>query len=152
MLLPLKKKFWDLLSIIIQDNGKGMPATTLDNLNKMTDIPTGMNHIGIHNIRLRLAIHYSENVADSLHFKSDEDQGTKVSLILPREEKHYDNSVINYCFQMKRCLLHTRLVVRRQAKGERLGRGSSAPTGAKPPQKITDEPRQYTTKPRHTWP
>ena len=53
-------------------------------------------NMGIHNIRLRLAIHYSENVADSLHFKSDEDQGTKVSLILPREEKHYDNSVINY--------------------------------------------------------
>ena len=78
----------DLLSIIIQDNGKGMPATTLDNLNKMTDIPTGMNHIGIHNIRLRLAIHYSENVADSLHFKSEENQGTKVSLILPKEGKH----------------------------------------------------------------
>ena len=78
----------NLLSIIIQDNGKGMPAITLDNLNKMTDIPTGMNHIGIHNIRLRLAIHYSENVADSLHFKSEENQGTKVSLILPKEEKH----------------------------------------------------------------
>lgn len=77
-----------LLSIIIQDNGKGMPATTLENLNKVTDIPTGMNHIGIHNIRLRLAIHYSENVADSLYFKSDETEGTKVSLILPKEEKY----------------------------------------------------------------
>ncbi len=78
----------NLLSIIIQDNGKGMPATTLESLNKMVDISTGMNHIGIHNIRMRLAIHYSENVADSLYFKSDEAQGTKVSLILPREEKH----------------------------------------------------------------
>ena len=78
----------NLLSIIIQDNGKGMPATTLESLNKMVDISTGMNHIGIHNIRMRLAIHYSENVADSLYFKSDEAQGTKVSLILPKEEKH----------------------------------------------------------------
>ncbi len=77
-----------LISIIIQDNGKGMPATTLENLNKMTDIESGMNHIGIHNIRMRLAIHYSESVADSLYFKSDEAQGTKVSLILPKEKKH----------------------------------------------------------------
>ena len=77
-----------LLSIIIQDNGKGMPDTTLDYLNKMTDISTGMNHIGIHNIRMRLAIHYSENVASSLNFKSNEAIGTKVSLILPKEEKY----------------------------------------------------------------
>ena len=77
-----------LLSISIQDNGKGMSATTVDHLNKMTDISTGMNHIGIHNIRMRLAIHYSESVADSLIFKSEENEGTKVSLILPKEEKY----------------------------------------------------------------
>ena len=65
-----------------------MSATTVDNLNKMRDIATGTNHIGIHNIRMRLAIHYSENVADSLFFKSDENQGTKVSLILPKEETY----------------------------------------------------------------
>lgn len=84
------------LSIIIQDNGKGMPTTTLDHLNQMTDISIGMNHIGIHNIRMRLAIHYSENVASSLNFKSNEALGTKVSLILPKERNTNDDSVINY--------------------------------------------------------
>lgn len=77
-----------LVSILIQDNGKGMSATTLENLNKMTEIPSGMNRIGIHNIRQRLTIHYSINVADSLFFKSEEGQGTKVSFILPKEKKY----------------------------------------------------------------
>ena len=86
--IVIRSKGPHLLSIIIQDNGKGMSATTVDNLNKMRNIATGTNHIGIHNIRMRLAIHYSENVADSLFFKSDENQGTKVSLILPKEEKY----------------------------------------------------------------
>lgn len=74
------------LSIIIEDNGKGIPAAMLEKLNKGTDISTGIHHIGIHNIRMRLAIHYSVNVADSLCFSSDEVQGTKVSLVLPKGE------------------------------------------------------------------
>lgn len=72
--------------ITIADNGIGMPADTLEKLNLNSDIPESNNHIGIYNIRMRISTHYSELVADSLHFSSTAEKGTTVTMILPKEE------------------------------------------------------------------
>lgn len=74
-----------LLSISIQDNGKGMPLKTLEKLNRVNDVSNVGDHIGIQNIRMRLAIHYSKEIAASLRFTRNEPHGTNVSLTLPKE-------------------------------------------------------------------
>lgn len=74
----------EAFTIVISNNGKGIDASTLKQLNSATteaDSP----HIGVQNIRKRLEIYYSKSVADTFLYESDGKTSTTVTIILPKE-------------------------------------------------------------------
>lgn len=83
--LTIKEQDEKRIIISIADNGPGISSDVLKKLNTMIDLSSNNDNIGIQNIRMRLNINYSENVADSLHFYSTVPSGTTVEMILPKE-------------------------------------------------------------------
>lgn len=75
------------VKISIQDSGPGIPLDIIDKLNKMIDLSSSNDNIGIQNIRMRLQMHYAQAVADSLRFYTTVPTGTVVEMIIPKEDE-----------------------------------------------------------------
>lgn len=76
----------DAVTITISDNGIGISDDILQKLNKQIDLSNANDNIAIQNIQMRLAIHYSAEIAQSLHFSANEPCGTIVTLTIPKED------------------------------------------------------------------
>lgn len=77
----------------IKNNGHKIPPQELVELNDFST-PLENSHIGIQNIRLRLKLYYSEEIAKSMLFESNDIQDTTITIILPKEIKNYDYTSI----------------------------------------------------------
>ncbi|WP_308638374.1 sensor histidine kinase [Paenibacillus silvisoli] len=72
------------MEIEIEDNGKGMPAEKLAELNDGSYAPdSDDHHIGIWNVRKRLTMHYGDKA--ELRFDANEPGGVRIRLVLPIE-------------------------------------------------------------------
>lgn len=83
----------EAFTIVVTDNGKGIPTSMLLRLNGITSA-SDSEQIGIQNIRKRLEMYYSEQVADTFLYDSDGQTGTTVTITLPKESISHDRSVI----------------------------------------------------------
>lgn len=83
----------EAFTIVVTDNGKGIPTSMLRRLNGITSA-SDSEQIGIQNIRKRLEMYYSEQVADTFLYDSDGQTGTTVTITLPKESISHDRSVI----------------------------------------------------------
>lgn len=77
----------DLLKIIIQDDGVGIPQSTLATLQEFLTNTTHSNldtitHLGILNVHNRIRLLYGEPYG--LHIESQESLGTKITILLPK--------------------------------------------------------------------
>lgn len=79
----------DLLIIEVVDNGLGIPPKELAEFNKMLDEVEGVDpdSIGLKNIVERIKLYYGKPYG--MFIESEENQGTKVTLLLPKED-HQD--------------------------------------------------------------
>lgn len=78
------KKQDDTLVITIQDNGSGIPADTLADVQQLLNRETSVEadaHIGIANVHRRIQLHWGKKYGVSVF--SQEDCGTRVVLTLP---------------------------------------------------------------------
>lgn len=80
--------------ITIVNNGRKISPQQLQQLNTM-QLDTS-KHVGIQNIRLRLKLHYSEQIAQKMQFTSDDTTGTAVELTLLKEVQRDDTPSITY--------------------------------------------------------
>lgn len=83
----------EAFTIVVTDNGKGIPTSMLRRLNGITSA-SDSEQIGIQNIRKRLEMYYSEQIADTFLYDSDGQTGTTVTITLPKESISHDHSVI----------------------------------------------------------
>lgn len=83
----------EAFTIVVTDNGKGIPTSMLHRLNGITSA-SDSEQIGIQNIRKRLEMYYSEQLADTFLYNSDGQTGTTVTITLPKESISHDRSVI----------------------------------------------------------
>ncbi len=76
----------DMLSVIVSDDGKGIPAEKISALfHQSENRPLGsMTHIGLYNIHRRIVLHYGSQYG--LDVSSQTGRGTAVILRLPYEE------------------------------------------------------------------
>ncbi|MBQ0138845.1 MAG: sensor histidine kinase [Kurthia sp.] len=74
------------ITITISDNGIGISDNILQKLNNQIDLSRDNENIAIQNIQMRLSIHYSTQVAQSLHFSANKPCGTIVTLTIPKGE------------------------------------------------------------------
>lgn len=81
------------MMISIQNNGKTIPVTQLQRLNTMTESFKN-DHVGVDNIRWRLKLHYSEQIARMMQFTSDDNTYTTVKITLLKEIPKHDNPSI----------------------------------------------------------
>lgn len=75
------------LVINISDNGCGIPAKKLEEMNQTLSAyreTVSTSHIGIHNVNNRIKLHYGE--AYGLHFESVPEQGTTATIKIPYKE------------------------------------------------------------------
>lgn len=78
------KREADTLIITIQDNGSGIPADTLADIQQLLNCETSVEadaHIGIANVHRRIQLHWGERYGVSVF--SQENCGTRVVLTLP---------------------------------------------------------------------
>jgi len=75
-----------LLYVTISDNGKGMSSSCLSSLIEKEENKKDDNHIGIRNVKSRLALAYGDKA--SFLIDSKEGKGTLVTFILPFKEKN----------------------------------------------------------------
>lgn len=71
----------EYLKIIIKDNGKGIPAETLESITRDLQERSNLTGIGIKNVINRLRIYYGE--AGKLGFASQAGTGTTVTILVP---------------------------------------------------------------------
>lgn len=71
----------EFLQIIIQDNGKGIPATILESISRDLQAQRNFNGIGIRNVIYRMRLYYGD--AAKLTFDSVVGLGTTVTLSVP---------------------------------------------------------------------
>ena len=79
LLMITGRREMDGLIIEVEDNGRGMPSELVDILNQKDYHRE--NHFGIENARKRLRLYYGE--AAALHFESNMNKYTKVTLFIP---------------------------------------------------------------------
>jgi two-component system sensor histidine kinase LytS len=77
------KQINDQTSIVIRDNGVGIPSSVLKKLGKPIHSEQG-NGVGIYNVNQRLISLLGENAC--LYFKTDSSNGTTVSFTIPNAE------------------------------------------------------------------
>ncbi|WP_123042909.1 sensor histidine kinase [Cohnella candidum] len=74
----------ELMLVEIRDNGKGIPPEKIEELNSDEYAPDSEDsHIGIWNVKKRLAVHYREKA--QLRFQQQEPRGARVRIIVPVE-------------------------------------------------------------------
>ncbi|MGH0052084.1 MAG: sensor histidine kinase [Sphaerochaetaceae bacterium] len=77
----------DMLLLVVEDNGVGMPEEELHQLRRQTDeardtlYVAGTNHIGLRNLATRLKLYYGDNASLSFGNKSDEGFYVQVRMI-----------------------------------------------------------------------
>ena len=78
------KQIDDILEIIIQDNGKGIEASVVKDINsRIFNKNNGKSHIGLENAITRINMYYGSRV--EVLIKSVEGEGTEVTIKLPKE-------------------------------------------------------------------
>ena len=79
--------------VVIQDNGNGIVPERLHQLQEKLrrQESGGANHIGLLNVNSRLCTFYSFE-AEGLKLESEEGKGTKISILLERGHKVYENT------------------------------------------------------------
>lgn len=70
------------LKIVIEDNGKGMPAPVVEAMNRwtFTDIED-TNHIGVKNVLYRMKLYYGDEA--KVYVEAKDDEYTRVSITIP---------------------------------------------------------------------
>lgn len=72
----------DCLKAVIEDNGCGMDAETLDRINRGEEITDGRrNHLGVKNALTRMHMYYDEK--EKITVESRENEGTKITILIP---------------------------------------------------------------------
>ncbi len=87
----------EYIEISIRDNGKGMTEEQLQVLNTQGRLPSSKDStgVGMGNVISRLQLYYNTN--EVFRVSSDgPNQGTEVTLMIPRREGDADNNVSNY--------------------------------------------------------
>ena len=79
------------IEIEIEDNGKGIEASVLEKMNR-EEFGTlqDKNHIGMENAITRIRMYYGE--AAGVHINSTYGEGTKVTIIIPKDTNNVDNA------------------------------------------------------------
>ena len=79
------------IEIEIEDNGKGIEASVLEKMNR-EEFGTlqDKNHIGMENAITRIRMYYGE--AAGVHINSTYGEGTKVTIIIPKDTNNIDNA------------------------------------------------------------